>query len=65
LVELVHQSGRPATWTDRLAALHGQYLAAERAEEHTSSAHLVPPHDRVASLSDLHRQNLTAAQAAT
>ncbi|MGW4757541.1 CRISPR-associated endonuclease Cas3'' [Streptomyces chartreusis] len=65
LVELIHQSGRPATWTDHLAALHEQHLAAERAEEHTSSAHLVPPHDRVASLSDLHRQKLTAAQAAT
>ncbi|MEU6071081.1 CRISPR-associated endonuclease Cas3'' [Streptomyces sp. NPDC047082] len=65
LVELIHQSGLPATWSDRLAALHEQHLAAERAEEHTSSAHLVPPHDRVASLSDLHRQKLTAAQAAT
>ncbi|MGX1471234.1 UNVERIFIED_CONTAM: CRISPR-associated endonuclease/helicase Cas3 [Streptomyces canus] len=65
LVELVHQSGEPAAWSPRLATLHGEHLAQERAEQHTSSVHLIPPHDRVASLSDLHRQPLTAAQAAT
>ncbi|MET8134074.1 CRISPR-associated helicase Cas3' [Streptomyces sp. NPDC005251] len=65
LVELIHQSGLPATWSGSLAALHEQHLAAERAQEHTSNTHLIPPHDRVASLSDLHRQKLTAAQAAT
>ncbi|KUL40086.1 CRISPR-associated helicase/endonuclease Cas3, partial [Streptomyces regalis] len=65
LVELVHQSGEPATWSTTLATLHDQHLAAERAEQHTSNVHLIPPHDRVASLADLHRQRLTAAQAAT
>ncbi|WP_329254643.1 CRISPR-associated endonuclease Cas3'' [Streptomyces canus] len=65
LVELIHQSGEPATWSPCLAALHGEHLAGERGEQHTSSVHLIPPHDRVASLADLHRQPLTAAHAAT
>ncbi|MFF4779723.1 CRISPR-associated helicase Cas3' [Streptomyces griseorubiginosus] len=65
LVELIHQSGEPATWSPRLAALHSEHLAAERGEQHASNVHLIPPHDRVASLADLHRQPLTAAHAAT
>ncbi|MEU6091029.1 CRISPR-associated helicase Cas3' [Streptomyces sp. NPDC047085] len=65
LIELIHQSGRPATWSPHLAALYEQQQAADRTEEHASTVHLVPPHDRIASLADLHRQQLTAATAAT
>ncbi|MFF3589008.1 CRISPR-associated helicase Cas3' [Streptomyces sp. NPDC002387] len=65
LVELIHQSGQPATWSTDLRALYEQHQAADRAEEQASAVHLIPPHDRVASLADLHRQQLTAAQAAT
>ncbi|MEU9211168.1 CRISPR-associated endonuclease Cas3'' [Streptomyces sp. NPDC048415] len=65
LVELIHQSGQPASWSPELATLYDQQQAADRAEEHASTIHLIPPHDRVASLADLHRQQLTAAEAAT
>ncbi|WUH88720.1 HD domain-containing protein [Streptomyces sp. NBC_00433] len=47
------------------AELHRAYTALVRAQEHLSSAQLIPPPHRVASLFDLHRQPLTAATAAT
>ncbi|MFF0746387.1 CRISPR-associated helicase Cas3' [Streptomyces sp. NPDC004111] len=50
---------------DTLGPLLAQQQAKDRAQEHASAGHLVPPHDRVGSLADLHRQNQTAARAPT
>ncbi|MFJ4188952.1 CRISPR-associated endonuclease Cas3'' [Kitasatospora sp. NPDC089509] len=66
LLEAVH--GEPstfhrATWDleQRLAG----HMAGVSGQEYLSALHLVPPPSRVSSLADLHRQHLTAAQAAT
>lgn len=66
LLEAVH--GTPstfhrATWDleQRLAG----HMAGISGQEHLSALHLLPPPSRVSSLADLHRQHLTAAQAAT
>ncbi len=66
LVEQVH--GEHSPFADETAALRrllAGHLERTIAEEHLSAVHLIPPHDRVSALADLHRQYLTAAQAAT
>ncbi|MGI5401467.1 HD domain-containing protein [Streptomyces sp. CA-135486] len=66
LVEQVHGEDSPfAEETANLRRLLAGHLERSRAEEHLSAVHLIPPHDRVSALADLHRQYLTAAQAAT
>ncbi|MEU6406144.1 HD domain-containing protein [Streptomyces sp. NPDC046985] len=66
LVEQVHGEHSPfADETATLRRLLAGHLERTMAEEHLSAVHLIPPHDRVSALADLHRQYLTAAQAAT
>lgn len=66
LVEQVHGEHSPfADETANLRRLLAGHLERTMAEEHLSAVHLIPPHDRVSALADLHRQYLTAAQAAT
>jgi CRISPR-associated endonuclease/helicase Cas3 len=66
LVEQVHGERSPfADETANLRRLLAGHLERTMAEEHLSAVHLIPPHDRVSALADLHRQYLTAAQAAT
>ncbi|MEV7283031.1 HD domain-containing protein [Streptomyces sp. NPDC093252] len=66
LVEEVHGEHSPfAEETANLRRLLAGHLERTMAEEHLSAVHLIPPHDRVSALADLHRQYLTAAQAAT
>jgi CRISPR-associated endonuclease/helicase Cas3 len=66
LVEAVHGEHAPfaragSPLASRAADLHDR----QTSEAHLSALHLVPPPGRVSSLADLHRQQLTAAQAAT
>ena len=66
LVEQVH--GEHSLFADETANLRrllAGHLERTMAEEHLSAVHLIPPHDRVSALADLHRQHLTAAQVAT
>nr|WP_202449745.1 HD domain-containing protein [Streptomyces sp. SID4917] len=66
LVEQVHGEHSPfADETANLRRLLAGHLERTMAEEHLSAVHLIPPHERVSALADLHRQYLTAAQAAT
>ncbi|MGP3946535.1 HD domain-containing protein [Streptomyces sp. 6N106] len=66
LVEQVHGEHSPfADRTAHLRRLLEGHLERTMAEEHLSAVHLVPPPDRVSALADLHRQYLTAGQAAT
>ncbi|MFI9780492.1 CRISPR-associated endonuclease Cas3'' [Streptomyces sp. NPDC051956] len=66
LVEAVHGTDSPfAQETARLQRLTARHTTRVLAEEHHSAVHLVPAPQRVSSLADLHRQHLTAAQAAT
>ncbi|MEW2121580.1 HD domain-containing protein [Streptomyces sp. NPDC005474] len=66
LVEQVHGEHSPfADETANLRRLLAGHLERTMAEEHLSAVHLIPPHDRVSALADLHRQYLTASQAAT
>jgi CRISPR-associated endonuclease/helicase Cas3 len=66
LVEPIHgDASEFARATRDLQQRHAAYQAGRTAEEHLSAAHLIAPHDRVSSLADLHRQNLTAQTAAT
>ncbi|MET7715486.1 HD domain-containing protein [Streptomyces sp. NPDC005407] len=66
LVEQVHGEHSPfADETANLRRLLAGHLERTMAEEHLSAVHLIPPHDRVSALADLHRQYLTAGQAAT
>jgi CRISPR-associated endonuclease/helicase Cas3 len=66
LVEAVHGEHAPFTrdgspLAPRAAALHHKEIS----QTHLSALHMVPPPGRVSSLADLHRQQLSAAQAAT
>jgi CRISPR-associated endonuclease/helicase Cas3 len=66
LVEQVH--GEHSLFADETANLRrllAGHLERTMTEEHLSAVHLIPPHDRVSALADLHRQYLTADQAAT
>ncbi|MGW7638565.1 HD domain-containing protein [Streptomyces decoyicus] len=66
LVEQVHGEHSPfADETANLRRLLAGHLERTMAEEHLSGVHLIPSHDRVSALADLHRQYLTAGQAAT
>ncbi|MFJ8719464.1 HD domain-containing protein [Streptomyces violaceus] len=66
LVEQVHGEHSPfADETATLRRLLAGHLQRTMAEEHLSAVHLIPPHERVSALADLHRQYLTAGQAAT
>lgn len=66
LVELIHGDGSEfARATLDLQQRHHAYHGSRSAEEHLSASHLIPPHDHVSSLADLHRQHLTARTAAT
>ncbi|MBT2530140.1 CRISPR-associated helicase Cas3' [Streptomyces sp. ISL-99] len=66
LVEQVHGAGSAfAAETAQLQQLLTGHHARTSQEQHWSAVHLVPPPRRVSSLADVHRQHLTAAQAAT
>ncbi|MGW1673363.1 HD domain-containing protein [Streptomyces sp. NPDC002324] len=66
LVEQVHGERSPfADEAANLRRLLAGHLERTMAEEHLSAVHLIPPHNRVSALADLHRQYLTSAQAAT
>ncbi|QIK04746.1 CRISPR-associated helicase/endonuclease Cas3 [Streptomyces sp. ID38640] len=66
LVEQVHGEHSPfASETANLRRLLAGHLERTVAEEHLSDVQLIPPHDRVSALADLHRQYLTSGQAAT
>ena len=67
LIEQVHGEV-PHIAADPTSDLHRRhivYLGKSRAEEHLSTSHLIPPHARVSSLADLHRQYLPPKNAAT
>ncbi|MFJ2651581.1 HD domain-containing protein [Streptomyces sp. NPDC087420] len=66
LVERIHGSHSPfAEATEALKRDAARLQTKDAVEQHLSAAHLIPPAGRVSSLADLHRQRLTAAQAAT
>jgi CRISPR-associated endonuclease/helicase Cas3 len=66
LVEQVHGEHSPfAEATDRMRHLAAGRQERDLVHHHLSAQHLVPPPARVSSLADLHRQQLTTAQAAT
>ncbi|WP_329309629.1 HD domain-containing protein [Streptomyces sp. NBC_01262] len=66
LVEQIHGESSPfADATASLRRLLAGHLERTVVEEHHSAVHLIPPPARVSSLADMHRQYLTAAQAAT
>jgi CRISPR-associated endonuclease/helicase Cas3 len=65
LVEQVHAAQDTAAGAAVDAVLHRAYQAVVAAQEHLSGVQLIPPPRRVAALSELHRQPLTAATAAT
>lgn len=66
LVEQIH--GTPTSEALQAWGLEQAWSAHEAAagaEEHLSAAQFIPPHHRVSSLADQHRQPLTTARAAT
>ncbi|MFJ9250284.1 CRISPR-associated endonuclease Cas3'' [Streptomyces sp. NPDC101776] len=66
LVQSVHGDAEDlATASAALRRSHTLHLARRRTEEHHSALHLVPAWHETLSLSDLHRQNLHAREAAT
>ncbi|WP_260326251.1 hypothetical protein [Streptomyces sp. TLI_185] len=66
MVESVHGHADDLTQADAaLQRSHTLHQARQRAEEHHSAMHTIPGCHDTLSLSDLHRQNLPASQAAT